>query len=217
MNSPAFPGRVTPFSTLRRFAQPQMDTELCEFCSLQLASQHRHLVEVATRKIVCVCDACGLRFDNAVGRWKLVPRDSWRLPALEISDAEWNSFGLPIELAFFVHSTPAEKMIALYPSPGGAIESSVPIANWQPIADRNLRVAKMQPDAESLLANRLAGARDYYVTPIDVCFELAGLIRLHWRGFSGGDRVWNEIRTFFERLGESARIDENKIPEACHA
>ena len=31
-------------------------------------------------------------------------------------------------------------------------------------------------------------------------FELVGLIRLHWRGLSGGDKVWQELETFFARL-----------------
>jgi hypothetical protein len=42
--------------------------------------------------------------------------------------------------------------------------------------------------------------REYYVVPVDVCFELIGLIRLHWRGFSGGDKVWEEVERFFAKL-----------------
>ena len=32
--------------------------------------------------------------------------------------------------------------------------------------------------------------------PIDVCFELVGLIRMHWRGFSGGEEVWRSQRDY---------------------
>jgi hypothetical protein len=42
--------------------------------------------------------------------------------------------------------------------------------------------------------------REYYLAPIDVCFELVGLIRVHWRGLSGGEIVWGEIDRFFSRL-----------------
>jgi hypothetical protein len=63
----------------------------------------------------------------------------------------------------------------------------------------------MSPDVEALLVNRVGTKRDYYLVPIDVCFELVGLIRVHWRGLSGGDLVWDEIEKFFARLMDVAR------------
>jgi hypothetical protein len=63
----------------------------------------------------------------------------------------------------------------------------------------------MSPDVEALLVNRVGTKRDYYLVPIDVCFELVGLIRVHWRGLSGGDLVWDEIEKFFARLKDAAR------------
>jgi hypothetical protein len=50
--------------------------------------------------------------------------------------------------------------------------------------------------------NRVAGARDYYRVGIDECYKLVGLIRLHWRGLSGGTAVWGEIGRFFTSLKE---------------
>jgi hypothetical protein len=38
---------------------------------------------------------------------------------------------------------------------------------------------KIETDVEALLVNRVAEARDYYIVPIDLCFELVGLIRAH--------------------------------------
>ena len=58
----------------------------------------------------------------------------------------------------------------------------------------------MQGDVEALLINRLGTTREYYIAPIDLCFELVGLIRMHWRGFSGGEKVWKEIDQFFQKL-----------------
>jgi hypothetical protein len=62
----------------------------------------------------------------------------------------------------------------------------------------------MQPDVEALLVNRLGTSREYYIAPIDQCFELVGIIRMHWRGFSGGSKVWEKIQAFFDRLKASA-------------
>jgi hypothetical protein len=62
----------------------------------------------------------------------------------------------------------------------------------------------IEPDVEALLVNRVVPARDYYIAPIDHCFELVGLIRAHWKGFSGGEEVWRNINGFFSRLRERA-------------
>ena len=49
-------------------------------------------------------------------------------------------------------------------------------------------LAELEPDVEALLVNRMKGERAYYRAPIDECFKLVGLIRMHWRGLSGGTR-----------------------------
>jgi hypothetical protein len=63
----------------------------------------------------------------------------------------------------------------------------------------------MEPDVEALLVNRVETKREYYLAPIDVCFELIGLIRVHWRGLAGGEMVWAEIDKFFSRLQIESR------------
>jgi hypothetical protein len=196
--------RPNAFATLRRFAIPQPAVERCEFCSAGLGAAHRHLLEVGARKIACACDTCALRFENAVGRWKLIPRDTLQLGDFHLSDEQWESFSLPINLAFFFHNTPAGKVIAFYPSPAGATESLLPLASWEALLADNPALAEMQPDVQALLVNRLHGAHEYYLAPIDVCFELVGLIRLNWRGLSGGEKVWHEIETFFAKLNLGA-------------
>lgn len=203
MNSFAIPRRANPIATLRRMAKEQPRTrevEQCEFCSQPLTPEHRHLLEVATRKIVCACGPCAMRFENVIGRWKLIPRDARLLPDFQITDAQWSALALPIDLAFLFHSTPAGKAVAMYPSPAGAMQSLLPLTSWETMVAENAALAEMQPDVEALLVNRREDVREYYIAPMDVCFELSGLIRVHWRGLSGGDKVWSEIGNFFERL-----------------
>jgi len=212
---------ATPFATLRRFAvaRSQPAQERCELCSTGLAPEHRHLLETATHKIICSCDACALRFSDVVGgRFKLIPRDVRSLPDFQLTDAEWNDLALPIDLAFLVYSTPAKKMMALYPSPAGATESLLPLSAWDSLVAGNPVLARMEPDVEALLVNRVRERRLYYIAPIDVCFELVGLMRTHWRGLSGGDEVWREIDAFFTRLEERARpLVVNEGQEVRHA
>ena len=200
-------GRVgSLIKSLRRFRQPRTAQERCEFCSAGLSPNHRHLLEISNSRIVCTCDPCALRFQDVVGgRFKLIPRDVWELAQFSLSDVEWENLALPINLAFFFFSTPEKKMKALYPSPAGATELLLPLAAWNSLAERHPRLRTMQPDVEAFLVNRVGTKREYYVVPVDVCFELVGLIRMHWRGLSGGEAVWQQVETFFARLSANAR------------
>ncbi len=201
---------------LRRLVQSRPPAEVCDFCSVPLAARHRHLLELATRKTVCVCHACALTFEGAVGRWKLIPRDARSLPGFRMSDIQWDALGVPIDLAFFVYSTPAQRLLALYPSPAGPTEAALPAEAWQELVAANPPLARLEPDVDALLVYRLHAARQYYLAPIDLCFELVGLVRTHWRGFSGGDRIWQEIDAFFARLKEDAQSLPRR-PEVAHA
>jgi hypothetical protein len=220
-SSPA-PRLSSRISALRRFAAPvrqqAVPEEQCDLCSAPIPSQHRHLLEVAQRKIVCACDACGLRFEGVVGgRYALIPRDTRRLPDFLFSDLQWAEFSLPIDLAFFFRSTRAGKVIALYPGPAGAVESLLSLATWNELAAANPDLAEIKPDVEALLVDRRGAGRAYYLAPIDVCFELVGLIRMHWKGLSGGSEVWREIDGFFGRHQPVSPARAGAAKEAGHA
>ncbi len=131
-------------------------------------------------------------------------RVQW-LPEFDLSDAEWDALRIPIGLAFFVRDGVENRMTALYPGPAGPTESLLGLEAWSAIESRNAVLREMEPDVEALLVNRVGTARDYCVAPIDRCYELSGLIRMHWRGLSGGDEVWQAIGEFFARLREAGR------------
>lgn len=223
----------SPLNTLRQFAGEKEPREAeeqkrCELCSEPIPpSRHRHLLDMASRQVMCACNACALLFEDArasqfaKSEFKLIPRDARPLPDFQITQVQWNRLSLPINLAFFFYRTPSPdasaeevsngtasdadasdvEITALYPSPAGATESLLPLEAWQALTDQNPALEQMKPDVEALLVNRVDDAEEYYIAPIDTCYELVGLIRLHWRGFSGGEEVWNEIEDFFDRLG----------------
>lgn len=219
--------RQSPFDTLRQFAGEEEPREAqeqkhCELCSEPIPpSRHRHLLDLSSRQVTCACNACALLFQDdrasqfAESEFKLIPRDARALPDFHMTDVQWNRLSIPINLAFFFYRTPAEdapdekgaaekddtEVAALYPSPAGATESLLPLDAWETLASENPALEEMKPDVEALLVNRVDEAEEYYIAPIDTCYELVGLIRLHWRGFSGGQEVWEEIEAFFERLG----------------
>lgn len=195
---------LSALAALRRFAKPRSMQERCELCDAPLADDHAHLVEIANRKLVCSCDACALLFSSqGAAKYRRVPRRVRYLPDFRLSDVAWESLHLPINLAFFLHSTPAGRVVAQYPSPAGATESLVTLEAWQTLVEDNPVLRDLEPDVESLLVNRVGTARECYLAGIDKCYELVGLIRKHWRGFSGGTAVWYEINRFFARLKQS--------------
>lgn len=117
-----------------------------------------------------------------------------------LSDAEWDALAIPIGLAFFFHSTPEMRMLALYPGPAGPTESLLPLEAWSGLVARNPVLTELEPDVEALLVNRLNGAKEYYAVPIDRCYELVGLIRTHWAGIAGGPAASKAIGGFFSSL-----------------
>ncbi len=193
--------------------------ERCEMCSAELAAAHQHLIEPSSRKMVCACDACAILFSGqSEMKYRRVPRHIRFLPDFQLSDAQWESLMIPINMAFFFNSTAAGHVVALYPSPAGPTESLLGLESWDEIVQSNPVLKQMEPDVEALLVNRVGSARgytnsEYYVVPIDECYKLVGLIRAHWRGLSGGTKVWEEIGAFFAGLKERA----TSVREASHA
>ena len=200
------------FATLRRFARPRLPAERCELCSGVLATEHPHLLELATRQIVCACDACSTLFDGMQGgKYRRVARRTLVLADFHINDGQWEDLLIPINMAFFFYSSMHGRMVTLYPSPAGAVESLLPLDAWADIVRENSVLSKLEPDIEALLVNRVGHAHalspaEYYFAPIDDCYRLVGLIRTHWKGLSGGNEVWTEIARFFSELKARADI-----------
>lgn len=200
------------FAALRQFALPRRAQERCELCSAGLAQEHPHLVEIAARQIVCACDACATLFDGMAGsRYRRVSRRARFLPGFRMTDAQWENLLIPINMAFFFRSSPEGRMVVLYPSPAGAVESLLPLDAWEEIAGENAVLEELRPDIEALLVNRVGHAHElsraeYYIAPIDECYRLVGLIRANWKGLSGGSEVWTEIGRFFSELKSRADV-----------
>jgi Family of unknown function (DUF5947) len=202
-----------PLAALRRFVRgrERAAAELCDFCSAGLSDAHQHLIDPEPRRLICVCEACAILFSNqGETRYRRVPRRTHLLLDFRLTDAQWQSLLIPIQLAFIFHNSVTQRPIALYPSPAGPTESWLDAATWVEIVALNRELQKMEPDVEALLINRMGRAHEYYIAPIDECFRLTGLLRAHWRGLSGGARVWEEIERFFLALKEQAIVSEEE-------
>jgi hypothetical protein len=179
-------------------ARPPAD-EQCDLCAEPIPSEHRHLLDLDSRRLLCACRACSILFDRSGaggGHYRLIPDRVVALEDAGLDDQTWQSFGIPVEMAFFFHSSAAGRAVAFYPSPLGATESLLDLD------DRLLE--DLEPDVEALLVNRTRGRRECWIVPVDRCYELVGLVRTHWSGFTGGAKVWEALNEFFERLRKEA-------------
>lgn len=198
--------RANWVANLQRFARtPRLaagvDEEFCELCAAPIAPHHSHLVEPKQGRMLCVCRACAMLLGHREDdRFRAVPEQGRILEDFRLSDAEWDSLGIPIGLAFFFHSTPQARVLAFYPGSAGPTESLLELGTWSQLVIDNPALSELLPDVEALLVNRIRGARSYYCAPIDRCYALVGLIRSHWRGVSGGADAWRAIDGFFAEL-----------------
>jgi hypothetical protein len=187
--------------------------EQCELCAEPVPDEHRHLLDLETRRLLCACRACTILFDRSGAggnHYRLVPDRVRLLADLALDDATWQSFGIPVDMAFFFHSGAAGRVVAFYPSPLGATESLLDLDTWDEVVDANPLLAELEPDVEALFVNRTHGKREYWLLPVDRCYQLVGIVRTHWRGFQGGPEVWAALDEFFERLRKEATWDDSR-------
>lgn len=182
---------------------PAAADERCDLCGEAVAAVHRHVVDVSDRRLLCACRACALLLDrpgSGGGRLRLVPLRRRRLDGFALGDAAWASLQVPVDVAFFLHSGAADRVVAIYPGPMGATESLLGLEAWADLAAADPALAEMEPDVEALLVARARGLREHWIVPIDDCYELVGILRTGWRGFGGGPEVWRDVARFFDDL-----------------
>ena len=112
----------------------------------------------------------------------------------------WASFQIPIGLAFFMHSSVTDCVVALYPSPAGATESELHFDTWRELRALNPLLDELERDAEALIVNRLSDPPSYAIAPIDRAYMLVGLVKSRWEGISGGSGLESAVAGFFDEL-----------------
>jgi hypothetical protein len=192
--------------------------ERCELCGDPIPAEHRHLVDLETRSLMCACRACKLLFDKGAaggGHYRLVPERRLALEGFEIDDAVWAELQVPVDMAFFFRNSAAGRVVAFYPSPAGPTESLLTLDAWEQLESANPVLRSMEPDVEALLVNRSRGTAAYFLVPIEDPYRLVALIRQRWRGLTGGGDLWREIEAFFGDLADRAEPTSNRREEAA--
>jgi hypothetical protein len=157
---------------------------------------------------------------GAHGRYHAVPDRYLRDSSRVMSVAEWDELQIPVGLAFFLYRSQSGELGCFYPSPAGATECALDLPAWQRLAGAHPLLADAEPDVEAVLICRpgpgTAGAghtspsggpatMDYFIVPIDACYELAGRMRMLWRGFDGGTEARESIDEFLASVRARAK------------
>ncbi|HET9255892.1 MAG TPA: DUF5947 family protein [Pseudonocardiaceae bacterium] len=184
----------------------EQPVERCEMCAEPIAEFHGHVVNIETRSLMCTCRPCALLFTQtgaAGGKLRAVPTRYRYAAGVPLAQATWDSIGIPVAMAFFFTNSASGHTSAFYPSPAGATESLLSLDGWKDLLAATPEMADLSDDVEALLVHKSSeNGFEFFAVPIDSCYQLVGLVRIHWRGFDGGEEAWNEIHKFFDDLRE---------------
>jgi hypothetical protein len=178
-------------------------TDRCDLCGTVIDPEHRHLLHLVDRRILCSCEPC---FALRAGDAELRPSGTrvLLLDDFALGDDLWAKFQIPIGLAFFMVRERGQGVLALYPSPAGATESELHLAAWDELAAANPVLTELEPEVEALIVDRMSEPHRHAVVPIDRCYELVGMIKSRWEGISGGRAIDDAVAEFFGSLDRAA-------------
>ncbi|MBO0809828.1 MAG: hypothetical protein J2P32_16150, partial [Actinobacteria bacterium] len=183
--------------------------ERCEMCGTGILEGHGHVADLEGSALMCTCRPCYLLFTHSQaggGRYRAVPDRYLSDPQRPLSAAEWEELEIPVGLAFFLHSSQQDQLTGFYPSPAGATECTLDLAAWQRLAAGHPLLLAAEPDVEAVLIHRSGdGVVEYFLVPIDACYELAGRMRLLWHGFDGGSEARESIAEFLDLTRSRAK------------
>jgi hypothetical protein len=189
-------------------AQDAQDAEKCELCATGVPAEHGHVADLESSTLVCACRACYLLFTQPSagrGRYRAVPDRYLSDPGRTLTAAQWDQLEVPVGLAFFLRSSSAERVAGFYPSPAGVTECILDLAAWERLTEEYPLLGAAAVDVEAALICRTDAGVEYFLVPIDACYELAGRMRLYWRGFDGGAEARASITDFLDKVRSRAR------------
>jgi hypothetical protein len=215
---PGLPPSIQQVLAERAAARSDRDAadgiERCEMCREMLGERHGHVVDLEKRSLACTCRACYLLFTHegaAGGRYPAVPEHVFHDPGRPLTEADWNELQIPVAMAFFFHNSALDRVVAGYPSPGGATECELDLAAWDRLAAAHPLLATLAPDVEAIFVNRIdpgapsaASTYEVFLIPIDECYSLVGELRMKWQGFDGGAEARAALALFLDGLRRRA-------------
>ena len=175
----------------------------CELCAGPLEREHRHVLEIETRRMECTCAPCALLFEEARGRrYRAIPQRVRREEPFAAAEA-WRALGLG-DVGFCFLTSAEHRWTAAVPGPAGAVEVDLDAAAWHRVWSDSPLARSLEPDVEALLVYAHASrAPQAFSVPIDRCYALTESLQGVWSGDDGGAEVSAAIDAFFEHLARA--------------
>lgn len=211
LNSPILMNMPLPGNDLRPGGDDHRAAaaERCEMCGTPVPAEHSHIADLEAASLLCGCRACYLLFTQEAagrGRYRAVPDRYLADPVRPMTPAEWDQLEIPVGLAFFLRSSREDgELTGFYPSPAGATECRLDLQLWSRLVEDYPLLGEPASDVEAALISRSDSGVEYFLVPIDACYELAGLMRLNWHGFDGGTEARESIAAFLAKVRQRAR------------
>jgi hypothetical protein len=204
--------------------------ERCELCGERIGSEHPHMVDLRRRSIACACKACALLFTREGGRYRTVPDRVCTDPRAPLTAAEWAELQIPVAVAFLFVNSALGRVVASYPSAAGATECELDLDAWERLVGEHPLLGALTPDVEAIIVfgggvmradlpggrgageagdSGQTGGIETFLVPIDICYSLAGALRLEWHGFDGGAEVRRILANLLASLRQRARTLES--------
>jgi hypothetical protein len=177
-------------------------------CAAQIPAEHGHIADLDRSALMCACRACYLLFTHSQagrGRYRAIPDRYLTDPGRPMTSAEWDELQVPVGLAFFLRNSRRGELAGFYPSPAGVTECRLDLGAWDRLASGHPLLQVMEDDVEAALICKTGETIEHFVVPVDACYELAGRMRLHWRGFDGGEEARRSIEEFLAQVRSRAR------------
>ena len=166
--------------------------ERCEMCGAPVGDAHSHVVDIASRALLCTCRAV---------------RAAVRLPGRGRLALQGGAGPLPpagadcrCRSGTTCRSRSAWRSSSATPRSAGSSASTrarparpsreLPLGAWDAVVAAEPGAGRPRPGRGGAAGpGRRGAAVDAYLVPIDVCYELVGQLRRLWRGFDGGAGV----------------------------
>ena len=204
--------RAKMISSLRGLSRPPSprrhgdgpDVEVCELCGTELPQNHRHLLQLTERRILCACATC---WASALGRPRAAPDRAAASSGSRTSSCPRSCgrscrsrSGSPSSCARASPTrwSPCTRAPRAPPSPSSTCPPGRSSSELNPI------LTGIEPDAEALVVNRIADPHEFVIAPIDECYGLVGAIKVSWEGISGGPALEREVPAFFDEMRSAA-------------
>ena len=183
------------------------------------ATSHGHVVEprAAARSCAPAGPATCCSPTRRRGRRPL-PRRARPLPArpgVRARRGRWDALQIPVRRRLLLPQLRRSTgWWRFYPSPAGATESLLPLDAWDEVVAANPAWPTSSPTSRRCWCGAAGEGFECFLVPIDACYELVGLVRLHWKGFDGGEEAWRGDRRLLRRRSapRAAPADREATP-----